>query len=88
MYAKLMNNLETIKLEKMYSYIPTYLNLATKEQILLIDALVHLTDKEIVHKNEMASKIEISVAGFPFVKRAYEYNYYFQPSLKKTQIKD
>lgn len=88
MYAKLMNNLETLKLEKMCSYIPTYLNLAAKEQIPLIDALVHLTDKEIVHKNEMASKIQISVAGFPFVKRADEYDYDFQPSVNKTQIKD
>lgn len=88
MYAKLMNNLETLKLEKMSSYIPTYLNLATKEEIPLIDALVHLTDKEIVHKNEMASKIQISVAGFPFVKRSDEYDYDFQPSVNKTQIKD
>ena len=26
MYAKLLNNLETLKLEKMYSYIPAYLD--------------------------------------------------------------
>ena len=26
MYAKLLNNLETLKLEKMYSYVPTYLD--------------------------------------------------------------
>lgn len=47
MYAKLMNNLETLKLEKMCSY----LSIATKEQISLLDALVHLTEKEIDHKN-------------------------------------
>lgn len=88
MYAKLMNNLEVLKLEKMYSYIPKYLDVATKQQIPLIDALVHLTDKEIAHKNEMASKIQISVAGFPFVKRSDDYDYDFQPSVNKTQIKD
>lgn len=88
MYAKLMNNLEILKLEKMYSYIPKYLDVATKQQIPLIDALVHLTDKEIAHKNEMASKIQISVAGFPFVKRSDDYDYDFQPSVNKTQIKD
>lgn len=88
MYAKLMNNLETLKLEKMYSYIPTYLDTVAKEQIPLIDALVHLTDKEIEYKNEMASKIQVSVAGFPFVKRAEEYDYDFQPSVNKVQIKD
>ena len=26
MYAKLLNNLETLKLEKMYSYVSTYLD--------------------------------------------------------------
>ena len=88
MYAKLMNNLETLKLEKMSSYVPTYLSIAAQEQTPLLDALVHLTDKEIVYKNEMASKIQISVAGFPFVKRADEYDYSFQPSVNKAQIQD
>lgn len=88
MYAKLMNNLETLKLEKIYSYLPTYLDTVVKEQIPLIDALVHLTDLEIAYKNEMASKIQISVAGFPFVKRANEFNYEFQPSVNNSQIKD
>lgn len=88
MYAKLLNNLETLKLEKMYSYIPTYLDTVAKEEISVLDALVHLTDKEIIHKNEMASKIQISVAGFPFVKRANEYDYDFQPSVNKNQIQD
>ncbi|WP_279230863.1 hypothetical protein [Clostridium paraputrificum] len=69
MYAKLMNNLETLKLEKMSSYVPNYLSIVAKEQVSLLDALVHLTEKEIEYKNEMASKIQISVAGFPFVKR-------------------
>ncbi|WP_152892316.1 IS21-like element helper ATPase IstB [Clostridium tarantellae] len=88
MYTKLINNLETLKLEKMCSYAQTYLNLAAKEQIPLIDALVHLTDKEIEYKNEIASKIQISVAGFPFVKRVHDFDYIFQPSVNKMQIKD
>lgn len=88
MYAKLLNNLETLKLEKIYSYIPMYLDIVAKEDISVLDALVHLTEKEIEHKNLMASKIQISVAGFPFVKRIDEYDYGFQPSVNKTQIKD
>ena len=56
MYAKLLNNLETLKLEKMYSYIPTYLDTVAKDETSVLDALVHLTDKEILYKNEMASK--------------------------------
>lgn len=88
MYAKLLNNLETLNLEKMHSYVATYLDTVAREEISVLDALVHLTDKEIIHKNEMASKIQISVAGFPFVKRMDEYDYDFQPSVNKAQIKD
>ena len=33
MYAKLMNNLETLKLEKISSYVANYLNIAAKEQV-------------------------------------------------------
>lgn len=88
MYAKLLNNLEILKLEKIYSYLPTYLDVVAKEQISVVDALVHLTEKEIIYKNEMASKIQVSVAGFPFVKRIDEYDYDFQPSVNKIQIKD
>ncbi|WP_234121785.1 IS21-like element helper ATPase IstB [Clostridium hydrogenum] len=88
MYAKLLNNLETLKLEKMYSYIPNYLDTVVKEEISVLDALVHLTDKEIEYKNEIASKIQITVAEFPFVKRSEQFDYDFQPSVNKSQIKD
>jgi DNA replication protein DnaC len=88
MYAKLLNNLETLKLEKIYSYIPTYLDTVAKEGTSVLDALVHLTSKEILYKNEMASIIQIKVAGFPFVKHEDEYEYDFQPSVNKTQIMD
>lgn len=88
MYGKLLNNLENLKLEKMYSYVPNYLDTVVKEGTSVLDALVHLTDKEIEYKNEMASKIQITVAGFPFVKKADEYDYDFQPSVSKAQIKD
>ena len=72
----------------MYSYVPTYLNTVAKDGTSVLEALVHLTDKEIRYKNEMASKIQISVAGFPFVKRIDEYDYDFQPAVNKTQLKD
>ena len=88
MYAKLLNNLETLKLEKMYSYIPAYLDTVVKDNISVLDALIHLTDKEIEYKNEMASKIQITVAGFPFIKKVEDFNFDFQPSINKAEIKD
>jgi len=88
MYSKLLNNLEILKLDKMYSYVPAYLDLVVQKNISVLEALVHLTDKEIAYKTEMASKIQISVANFPYLKRYDEYDYDFQPSVNKAQIKD
>lgn len=88
MYTKLLNNLETLKLDKIYSYVPAYLDVAAQKNISVLEALVHLTDKEIEYKTEMASKIQISVANFPYIKDYNEYNYDFQPSVNKAQIKD
>jgi len=57
LYSKLLNNLETLKLDKIYSYIPTYLDAVTQKNISILEAIVYLTDKEIEYKTEMASKI-------------------------------
>ena len=67
-----MNNLEPLKLEKISPYVPNYLSIASKEQVSLLDALVHLTEKEIEYKNEMASKIQINIEGCTFLKRSDE----------------
>lgn len=72
----------------MYSYVPTYLDTVVKDNVSVLDALIHLTDKEIEYKNEMASKIQITVAGFPFVKKVEDFNFDFQPSVNKAEIKD
>ena len=88
MYAKLLNNLEELKLDKIRNYLPTYLDTAIKTDTPFVDVLAHLTEKEILHRNEMASKIQIKVAGFPFVKRVEDYDFDFQPSVNKNQILD
>lgn len=53
-----------------------------------LEALAHLTDKEMEYKTEMVSKIQISVANFPYIKSYDKYDYNFQPSVSKSQIKD
>lgn len=88
MYNRLLNNLETLKLDKIRSYLPAYLDTAVKEGIPLVDALVHLTEQEIAHKDRIASKMQISMAGFPFQKTLEDYDFTFQNSVDKKQIQD
>lgn len=88
MYQKLLNNLEELKLEKIYSYLPNYLDSIAKSDVSIVDAMIHLTDKEIVFRNERASKIQIAVSGFPFVKTLNDFDFDYQPSVNKSQMLD
>ena len=88
MYAKLINNLETLKMEKTVTYIKDYLYVVAKKEIGLMEALIHLTDIEIEHRTAIASKTQITVANFPYVKRLSDYDFTFQPSINKSQLYD
>ncbi len=88
MYAKLINNLETLKMEKTSTYIKDYLDVVAKKEIGLMEALIHLTDIEIEHRTAIASKTQITVANFPYVKRLSDYDFTFQPVINKSQLYD
>ncbi len=88
MYAKLINNLETLKMEKSVTYIKDYLDVIAKEETGFVEALTHLTDVEIEYRTAKASRTQITVAHFPFVKRLSDYDFSFQPSVNKSQLMD
>lgn len=88
MYATLINNLEALKMDKTVTYIKDYLDVVAKKEIGLMEALIHLTDIEIEHRTAIASKTQISVANFPYVKRLGDYDFTFQPSINKSQLYD
>ena len=83
-----MNNLEELNLEKIYTYLPNYLDSISGKEINLSDALLHLTDKEIEFRNERASKVQVAVSGFPFVKTLDDFDFDYQPSVNKRQLYD
>lgn len=87
-YTKLLNNLETLKLEKFRNYLPNYIEEITTKEIPFTEALLHLTEKEIEFINDRASKIQISVSAFPFEKTLDDFDFDFQPSLNKSQMLD
>ena len=53
-----------------------------------MEALTHLTDIEIEHRTAIASKTQIIVANFPYVKRLSDYDFTFQPAINKSQLYD
>jgi len=87
-YAKLLNNLESLKLDKFRAFLPNYLGEISKRDIPFTDALLELTEKELEFRNERASKIQIAVSAFPYEKTLSDFDFDFQPSVNKSQILD
>ena len=63
-YNEVINNLQKLKLDKMSTYLSTYLDEINKNSISFIDALYELTNKEIEFKEQRASEFNIKVAGY------------------------
>lgn len=85
-YVKLKNNLEILNLQKFIDCLDQYIDLIGKGEKSFITALYELTESQIRYKQNIAQKIMIKTAGFPFVKTMDEFDFSFQPSIKKEQI--
>lgn len=87
-YSKLLNNLEILKLEKIRSYLPNYLDEITKKKIPFQTALLELTNKEITYRDERASRIQVTVSAFPYEKEIEDFDFDYQPSIDRNEIED
>lgn len=87
-YNKLMNNLETLKLEKIVNYLPNYLKSIEGQDVPLIDTLFELTQKEIEFRDERAGKLQVLISAFPFEKEIKDFDFNYQPSINKSKILD
>ena len=83
-YNNILNNLEVLKLEKMRSYLPNYLEEITSKKIPFQKAFLELKNKEIEYRNERASKIQIKVSAFPYEKELID----FEKKKKKKKNKN
>ena len=84
-YNKLLNNLETLKLDKIREYYPNYIENINKEQS-ITDILLELTNKDIEYRDERASQIQVTVSAFPYKKEIDDFDFNYQPSINKQEI--
>ena len=87
-YTKLINNLETLKLEKIKENIDYYIELVNSKEKDIVDSLYELTNLEISMIQERAIYSCVRTAGFPFIKTFEDFNFTFQPTINKEQILD
>ena len=58
-YNKLINNLETLKLDKIREYLDTYIGFINEGQKDIVDALYELTDFEVDLRQERAGSLTV-----------------------------
>ena len=87
-YTALLQNLEYLKLDKIRSVLPEYLETIKAKPPHLVEALYELTNKELEHQTIQASESLIRTAAFPFKKTLEDFEFDFQPSINKDEIYD
>ena len=84
----LRNNLEELSLSKMLEVLPNVMDNSAKNNIPLTDSLLELTNAEIEFRAERAKKINIMTSHFPYIKTFKDFDFSYQPSIKREQIAD
>ena len=87
-YNRLINNLEELKLYTIKNHLSQYIDMINNEEKSAVDALYELTEKEKQFKKERAITTMIKTAGFPFSKTIEDYDFDYQPSVKRKEIED
>ena len=88
LYNKLVNNLTTLKLEKMVEMLPSILDSFKSDNISFSEALLKLTDAEIDFKDDRARKINVQISSFPYQKTINDFDFNYQPQINKSAIED
>lgn len=87
-YHQLLNNLETLELQHMKELFPTHLERAIHQELSLTDSLLDLTDKEIEYRKKRLIERRMKKANFPYRKGLKDFDFDFQPKLKKAEVMD
>lgn len=81
-----MNNLETLKLDRIREYLDTYISMVNEGKKDMVEALYELTNFEMELRNERAMNACVKVANFPYIKTFEDFDFSYQPSISKEQI--
>ena len=87
-YNKLLNNLETLKLEKIKENLDTYIDLINTKKKDIVDSLYELTNLEIKLMEDKAICGCVRTANFPYNKGFDDFDFSFQPTINKEELLD
>lgn len=87
-YGSLIDKLNVLLLDGFIGLLPTIIDRIQNNEIDFYEALNELVDNQIKVKKEKVYKAGIKVSHFPFIKTLNDYDFSFQPSINRAQIKD
>jgi len=87
-YIRLLNNLDDLELRGIREELPQYLDMISRSEKTVVDALYELSEKEKELRRERAIKACVKTAGFPFIRTVKDFDFQFQPSVDKAIIDD
>jgi len=87
-YERLHSNLEKLKLDTVATILDSYLEMAAKEDLSVLEVLDHLMEEERKAKEALAIETKMRFAGFPIRKTLEEFDFKFQPSIDRKVIRE
>src|SRR5699024_1165140 len=85
-YAKLLENMEHLKMKQMITRLDETIDFINKNQLSFVDSLIKLTDYGIDMKEINMVKSMVKMAAFPHHKELKDFDFSFQPSVNKEQM--
>lgn len=87
-YNLLIEKLNSISLDGFSAILPTIIEQINNKDINFYEALNIMVDNQIKVKKDKVYAAGIKVSHFPFIKTLNDFDFSFQPSINKAQIKD
>ena len=87
-YHQLLNQLSDLNLTCIKEILPAHLDEVAKNEQSLVDSLFELTHQEISYRRKETQRKILKRAMFPYHKRLHDFNFDFQPKIKKSEIQD
>ena len=88
MYNQLINNLTELKLYKTKELLEYYSKAVTNGEKTVTEALDEIMVQEMKLREERAMGACVKTANFPYLKTENDFDYDFQPSINKLQIRE
>lgn len=87
-YERLKNNLEKLKLNRMFEVLDSHNRLAQERELSYSDYLDGIIQEEVSFRADKSISTRIKFAHFPFIKTLEQFDFSFQPGLNKRKVEE